>query len=202
MVETCPDITRIIPETVSLLLKGVQSLVLPDEGVAQGRNSSMYFRNDEQIVMLQKLFNTQTKDPNFFRSVIFTCDTVQYGQESQNIETLNWYIDQHESDLIKQNMQPLDAEKQTGRDRNALRLAVLTSWWNARLTDCTALTQETPERESPVPLKFLARSHRRSWPCCPSSSPLRPAARPRHAERRARGVYVLIGRPGVDILDG
>jgi hypothetical protein len=137
------DIARIIPETVSLLLEGVQSLVLPVEGVAQARYSSMYFRNDEQIVMLQKLFNTQTNDPNFFRSVIFTCDTVQYGQESQNIETLNWYIDQHESDLIKQNMQPLDAGRQTGRDRNALRLAVLMRWWNARSNALTAQMQET-----------------------------------------------------------
>ena len=73
-------------------------MVLPVEGIAKARDSSMYFRNDEQLVGLQTMFTELTGDNQFFRSVIFTCDTFQHGQKSQNVETLNWYIDPHEFD--------------------------------------------------------------------------------------------------------
>ena len=71
-------------------------------------------------------------DPEFFRTVIFTCDTLQFGQASQNLETLNWYIDTQEYTKICKNMEPLSADQQTGRDRNALRLESVKQWWKSR----------------------------------------------------------------------
>ena len=81
-------------------------MVLPVEGIAKARDSSMYFRNDEQLVALQTTFTELTGDNQFFRSVIFTCDTFQHGQKSQNVETLNWYIDPQEFEEVRRGMEP------------------------------------------------------------------------------------------------
>jgi len=70
-----------IPWLTSNLASGVQSVVMPLEGVAKARDSSMYFRNDEQLRGLKNMFTDLTDDDQFFRSVIFTCDTIQYGQK-------------------------------------------------------------------------------------------------------------------------
>ena len=91
---------------VSLLADGLKSVVLPVEGIAKARDSSMYFRNDEQLLGLQTTFTELTGDNQFFRSVIFTCDTFQHGQKSQNVETLNWYIDPHEFEEVRHGMEP------------------------------------------------------------------------------------------------
>ena len=40
---------RFLPWLVSLLADGLKSVVLPVEGIAKARDSSMYFRNDEQL---------------------------------------------------------------------------------------------------------------------------------------------------------
>jgi hypothetical protein len=129
------------PWLASLVAEGVQSFVLPLEGVAEARDSSMYFRNDEQIRGLQRMFTEVTQDKEFFRSVIFTCDTIQVGQEAQNVETLNWYIDPAEFALIRHNMEPYKeadavAKTGTGRDRNDLRVKSLLEWWRRR--ECKA----------------------------------------------------------------
>ena len=99
----------------------MQSIVLPVEGVAKARDSSMYFRNDEQIRGIQRMFTELTNDPTFFRSVIFTCDTIQVGQDAQNVETLNWYIDPEEFDQIRHNMEPFQASRRHGKGRNRPR---------------------------------------------------------------------------------
>ena len=92
----------------------------------------MYFRNDEQIRGLMRMFEETTGDKEFFRSVIFTCDTMQYGQSAQNVETLNWYIDPDEFKQISHNMEPFDENKNTGRDRNDMRFMNLAKWWSRR----------------------------------------------------------------------
>ena len=97
---------QFFPWLWSLVAGGVQSVLLPFEGVAKARDSSMYFRNDEQLRGLQRMFTEVTKDQAFFRSVIFTCDTIQVGQDAQNVETLNWYIDPEEFEQIRHNMEP------------------------------------------------------------------------------------------------
>ena len=116
---------------------GVRSVVLPLEGVAEARDSSMYFRNDEQLRGLQRMFADLTGDEDFFRSVIFTCDTIQVGQAAQNTETLNWYIDPDEFELIRHNMEPYQelnhaAKTGMGRDRNDMRVKSLLGWWAGR----------------------------------------------------------------------
>ena len=105
------------------LANGVQSVVMPLEGVAKARDSSMYFRNDEQLRGLKRMFEELTKDDEFFRSVIFTCDTIQYGQQAQNVETLNWYIDPQEFEQIRHNMEPFNqaAGHRPGSQRHAVR---------------------------------------------------------------------------------
>jgi hypothetical protein len=78
-----------------------------------------------------------TGDNQFFRSVIFTCDTFQRGQKSQNIETLNWYIDPHEFAEVRRGMEPCpqdngSAQTQAAPGRNYLRVKSLSTWWSGR----------------------------------------------------------------------
>ncbi len=130
-------VAHFLPALASLVADGVRSLVLPLEGLAQARDSSMYFRNDEQLRGLQRMFADLGKDEDFFRSFIFTCDTIQVGQEAQNAETLNWYIDPLEFDRIRRNLEPYkkldrDARTVTGRDRNDMRVQSVLAWWAGR----------------------------------------------------------------------
>jgi hypothetical protein len=120
------------PGFLDLVGDGVRSMIIPAQGVAMARESSMYFRNDENLQFLHDSFSRLTRDEGFFRTVVFTCDTIQAGRASQNIETLNWYIDPIEYRQIRRNMDPADAESQTGRDRNFLRLEQLKAWWKGR----------------------------------------------------------------------
>ena len=96
----------------------------------------MYFRNDEQLRGLHTEFSELTHDDQFFRSVIFTCDTFQRGQKSQNVETLNWYIDPQEFDEVRHGMEPnansAGARSRKAGSRNHLRLSSLIRWWNSR----------------------------------------------------------------------
>ncbi|MDB5351398.1 MAG: hypothetical protein JWN86_2645 [Planctomycetota bacterium] len=138
-------VARFLPEAASLLNEGIQSVFLPVQGVAKARESSMYFRNDEQLFILERFFNVQQDDPDFFRTVIFTCDTLQYSHTSQNLETLNWYIESQEFDKIQKNMRTLNLGDQTGRDRNELRLEGVKTWWDRRSRPGPA----TPGKPSP-----------------------------------------------------
>ena len=94
----------------------------------------MYFRNDEQLVTLQTRFTELTGDNQFFRSVVFTCETYQHGQKSQNVETLNWYVDPHEFEEIRRGMEPYPDDtgpthRGTAVGRNHLRVQSLSKWW-------------------------------------------------------------------------
>jgi hypothetical protein len=120
------------PRFLDLLNEGARSVVIPAQGVAMARESSMFFRNDENLQLLHDTFTRLTGNDRFFRTVVFTCDTIQIGQASQNVETLNWYIDPVERRQIQRNMNRLDPVSQTGRDRNHLRLMQLKEWWQAR----------------------------------------------------------------------
>ena len=58
---------------------------IPVEGVTQARDSSMYFRNDEQIIGIHRMFtNLMREDPDFFHTVVFTCDTPQRAQDCRD----------------------------------------------------------------------------------------------------------------------
>jgi hypothetical protein len=92
----------------------------------------MYFRNDEQLLMLQQVFNDLTGDPGFFRSIIFTCSSDQAGHDREYLETLNWYMDPTELDSIRRNMSFETDQGRVGRDRNDLRVRSLVKWWSAR----------------------------------------------------------------------
>ena len=120
------------PWLASSILNGVQSVVMPFVGVAQARDSSMYFRNDEELRALKHIFAELTNDDEFFRSVIFTCDTIQNTKHTQNVETLNWCIDPQEFEQIRHNMEPLNQAANTGRDRNDMRFQNLAKWWCSR----------------------------------------------------------------------
>lgn len=122
----------LIPQFLTLLNDGVRAVAIPAQGVAMARESSMFFRNDEDLESLHELFRRLTGDDAFFRTVVFTCDTIQVGQAAQNVETLNWYIDPVEYTQIEQNMNPHDPTTQTGRQRNHLRLQRLKEWWRSR----------------------------------------------------------------------
>jgi hypothetical protein len=120
------------PWLVSSILNGVQSVIMPVEGVARARESAMYFRNDEELRALKHVFAELTGDEEFFRSVIFTCDTTQCAKRAQNIATLNWCIDPEEFEQILHNMEPLNHMANTGRDRNDMRFQSLAKWWCSR----------------------------------------------------------------------
>ncbi len=124
---------RMVPGSAALLLEGIQSLVIPVEGVATARESSMFFRNDEQLIFLHRVFTKITDgDEGFFRSVIFSCDTLQTGRSTQNVETLNWFIEEDERHQIEKNMDEYDKVEETGRNRNFHRLQEVKEWWNSR----------------------------------------------------------------------
>lgn len=122
----------LVPQFLTMLGDGARAVSLPAQGVAMARESSMFFRNDENLQFLHDTFRRLTGDDAFFRTVVFTCDTIQVGQASQNAETLNWYIDPVEYRQIERNMDSFDAEQQTGRERNHLRLNRLKAWWRSR----------------------------------------------------------------------
>ncbi|AMV37803.1 hypothetical protein [Planctomyces sp. SH-PL62] len=122
----------LVPQFLTLIHEGARSVAIPAQGVAMARESSMFFRNDENLEVLHDVFKRLTGDDEFFRTVVFTCDTIQVGQAAQNVETLNWYIDPVEYRQIEGNMNRFDPATQTGRDRNHLRLERLKQWWRSR----------------------------------------------------------------------
>lgn len=125
-------LVRFLPASVAMLREGLSALMIPVEGVARARESSMFFRNDEQLLALHHVFEDLTGEDDFFRTVIFTCDTLQVGRSTQNVETLNWYIDPDERYQVERNMEPVSRTAQTGRVRNSERLEGLLKWWHAR----------------------------------------------------------------------
>ena len=115
---------------VSILARGVRWLTSPVTGLAEARQAVMHFRNDGQVDVLNHYFRDQVKDdPNFFKTVIFTCDTEIASTDEQQVETLNWHLSEKEIQLIKKNMDD--------RKQNQIRLERLAGWWRQRMTPVT-----------------------------------------------------------------
>ncbi|AMV40717.1 hypothetical protein [Planctomyces sp. SH-PL62] len=129
----CETALTAVPNVVGLAFGGLQALAIPFEGIAQARDSSMYFRNDAQLNGLHETFRRLTGDDHdFFRTVVFTCDTTPSDPTAPNVETLNWYLDPIEFRGIQRNMEDVSANRRTGRLRNHLRFEKLLEWWRSR----------------------------------------------------------------------
>ena len=67
----------------------------------------MFFRNDAELSPLHEMFKNRTSDSQFFRTVLFTCDTTPSDPSAPNVQTLNWYIDSIGDEGIRRNMKPI-----------------------------------------------------------------------------------------------
>ena len=115
LVNTTSNVTNI-------LARGIRWLTSPVTGLAEAREAVMHYRNDAQADVLDHYFRDRLRtDPDFFKTVIFTCDTEIRSTDEQQVETLNWHLSDQEMTEIKNNM--------NDRDQNQLRLKKLTSWW-------------------------------------------------------------------------
>ncbi len=120
LVNTTSNVTNI-------LARGIRWLTSPVTGLAEAREAVMHYRNDAQADVLDHYFRDRLKtDPDFFKTVVFTCDTEIRSTDEQQVETLNWHLSDEEMTEIKNNM--------IDRDQNQIRLKKLTSWWHQRHT--------------------------------------------------------------------
>ncbi|QEH34548.1 hypothetical protein OJF2_30880 [Aquisphaera giovannonii] len=110
---------------MNVLWRGLRWVTSPVAGLAEARSAVMRFRNDGQIHVLGRYFQDKVPDdPEFFKTVIFTCDTAIGSTDEQQLETLNWHLPAEEVGQIKSNM--------TTRDQNRLRLDLVGKWWRQR----------------------------------------------------------------------
>ena len=118
LVNTASNVTNI-------LARGIRWLTSPVTGIAEAREANMYYRNAGQVHVLDQYFRERVKsDPDFFKTVVFTCDTEIKSTDEQQVETLNWHLSDEEMAQIKKNM--------TSRDQNQIRLKKMTAWWRQR----------------------------------------------------------------------
>jgi len=109
----------------NILARGIRWLTSPVTGLAEARQAVMHYRNDGQIDVLDHYFRDQVEcDPDFFKTVVFTCDTKITSTDEQQVETLNWHLSDEEMGQIKKNM--------TSRNQNRIRLKKMTEWWGQR----------------------------------------------------------------------
>ncbi len=125
-------VLALAPTLASTVQSGLRDWFIPLQGVAEARNKSMYFRNDEQLRVLHELFKKESPDPRFFKTVIFTCDSSHPGESNRSSETLNWYMSKREFESIKKNMDAFDKTNNDGRDRNFVRTREVDAWWKTR----------------------------------------------------------------------
>jgi Patatin-like phospholipase len=112
-------------KVTNILARGIRWLTSPVTGVAEARESVMHYRNDFQTDVLGHFFRDRVKtDPDFFKTVVFTCDTEIKSTDEQQVETLNWHLSDEEMTEIKNNM--------ASRDQNQIRLKKLIAWWRQR----------------------------------------------------------------------
>jgi hypothetical protein len=110
---------------INILARGFRWLISPVTGLAEARGAVMHYRNDGQVDVLDHYFRDRVKsDPDFFKTVVFTCDTEIKSTDEQQVETLNWHLSDEEMTQIKKNM--------TGRHQNQMRLKKLIAWWHQR----------------------------------------------------------------------
>jgi hypothetical protein len=113
---------------MNVLWRGLRWATSPLTGLAEARMAVMHFRNDGQVQVLGRYFQDKIPtDPEFFKTVIFTCDTAIGGTDEQQVETLNWHLSTQEVNQIKVNM--------TTRDQNRIRLDRMGEWWRRRMGD-------------------------------------------------------------------
>jgi len=118
LVNTASNVTNI-------LARGIRWLTSPVTGLAEAREAVVHYRNDGQVDVLDHYFQDRIKsDPDFFKTVVFTCDTEIRSTDEQQVETLNWHLSEEEMAQIKKNM--------TSRDQNQIRLKKMTAWWRQR----------------------------------------------------------------------
>ena len=105
--------------------RGIRWLTSPVTGLAEAREAVMHYRNDGQVDVLDHYFRDRIKtDPDFFKTVVFTCDTEIRSTDEQQVQTLNWHLPDEEMTEIRNNM--------ISRDQNQIRLKKLTDWWQQR----------------------------------------------------------------------
>jgi hypothetical protein len=111
---------------INIVARGFRWLTSPVNGLAEARQAVMQYRNDGQIKVLDHYFREQVKgDSDFFKTIVFTCDTEVLDTDEQQVETLNWHLSNQEMDQIKKNM--------ATRDQNRMRLERMGNWWRQRM---------------------------------------------------------------------
>ena len=73
-----------------LLTPGLQAISTPLLGITNARQWTMSFRNDEQVDLLDLLFDDE-RGRDFFRTVVFECPVEV---------SLNWTLSQEEKDVL------------------------------------------------------------------------------------------------------
>ncbi|MGZ3316637.1 MAG: hypothetical protein ACXU95_04965, partial [Isosphaeraceae bacterium] len=110
---------------INILARGIRWLTSPVTGLAAARQAVMHYRNGGQVDVLDHYFRDRVKsDPDFFKTVVFTCDSEVRSTDEQQVETLNWHLSDGEMVQIKNNM--------TSRALNQIRLKKMTAWWRQR----------------------------------------------------------------------
>ncbi|MGC1721040.1 MAG: hypothetical protein WA746_18815, partial [Isosphaeraceae bacterium] len=118
LVNTASNVTNI-------LTRGFRWLTSPVTGLAEARETIMYYRNAGQVHVLDQYFRERVKsDPDFFKTVVFTCDSKIMSTDEQQVATLTWRLSDGEMAQIKKNM--------TSRAQNQIRLKKMTAWWRQR----------------------------------------------------------------------
>ncbi len=82
-----------------LLAPGMQAISTPLLGISNARQWSMSFRNDEQVDLLDLLFDGANRD--FFRTVVFECPVDV---------SLNWQLSTREKDVLASGFGQADAD--------------------------------------------------------------------------------------------
>ena len=83
-----------------LLVPGLQALSTPMLGVSNARLWTMSFRNDEQVDLLDLLFD-QELGRDYFRTVVFECPVEV---------SLNWQLTDREKEILTGGFGPIDSE--------------------------------------------------------------------------------------------
>ena len=118
LVNTASNVTNI-------LARGIRQLTSPVTGIAEARDAIMHYRNAGQVDVLDQYFRERVKsDPDFFKTVVFTCDSKIRSTDEQQVATLTWRLSDEEMAEIKNNM--------TSRNQNQIRLKKMTAWWRQR----------------------------------------------------------------------
>ena len=95
-----------------LVTPGIQAISTPLLGISNARQWTMSFRNDEQVDLLDLLFDDE-KSRDFFRTVVFECPVEA---------SLNWQLSAREKEVLSSGLGPagVDPHVQLGRIKDYL----------------------------------------------------------------------------------